>query len=286
MMKRTIARMSKRPAAALLVLPLLVLAAWARPVPKQSAAGLSLPKDGRAIVASAAATELASDRTDHTAYIYRDHDVTPGNDTLFLMVETPQGNLKRTLEDHGQPLSPEARRVDDLRIHGLMNDANAQQHQRKDAVHDDEQAEQLLKLLPNAFLWSIASENGDLITLDFKPDPNFDPDNMEARVFAAMAGQVVVAKGDNRIRTIKGKLVEDVKIAYGIVGRLHKGGTFQVERREIAPHHWQVTELHVHLEGKVFFKTIGSQEDEHKTDFKPSPALDLKQAYDILMKVP
>jgi hypothetical protein len=245
-------------------------------------------KDARAIIASACANEYASDRSDHTAFMYRDHDITPDHDTLYAIVETPEGNLKRKLEDHSHPLSPEDRAADDARVNALIKDRAKQQRLKKDSAHDDDQADQLLNLLPTAFLWTLVSESGDLVTLSFKPDPNFEPGNMEARVFADMAGEIVVSRSENRIRSMKGQMVDDVKILGGLVGKLQKGGTFQVEHREVAPHHWQLTELHVHIAGHIFFnfKTIGSQEDETKTDFKLSPAQNFQQAYDILYSKP
>lgn len=102
-------------------------------------------------------------------------------------------------------------------------------------------------------------------------------------MLSALAGQIVISLPQKRIRTIKGALVDDVKFGYGLFGRLHKGGSFQVERREVAPRHWQVTESRVHLSGHaLFFKNIGDQEDEIKTDFRISPAETLKQADEIL----
>ena len=240
------------------------------------------PQDAKSIVAAAVQTELNADRTDHTAYIYRDHDITPDHDTLFFVVETPQGNLKRKLEDHDRPLTPQQRQADEAAIHALVSDPALQARQRKDNANDDQQAEQMLKLLPEAYLWTVVGEQGDLVTLDFKPDPAFQPRNLEARVLSSMAGQIVVARADNRIRTIRGALVDDVKFGYGVLGRLKKGGSFQVERRELAPHHWQVVESHTKIEGRaLFFKTIGTIEDEVRTEFKPSPAQTHQQAREI-----
>ena len=241
-------------------------------------------QDARSIVASACANELASDRNDHTPFMYRDHGVTPDHDTTFFYVETPDGNLKKKLEDHGHPLTPEDRQQDDDRIHKLLSDPALQRKLKADSQHDDEQAEQLLQLLPTAFLWTIVNEKDDLVTLSFKPDPNFSPSTMEARVFADMQGQIVVSRSENRIRSMRGQMVDDVKILGGLIGRLHRGGTFQVEHREVAPHHWQLTELHVHIVGHILFnfKTIGSQEDELKSEFKISTAQTLQQAYDIM----
>lgn len=244
--------------------------------------------DAKALIASACQSEYENDKNDHTAFMYRDHDITPDSDTLISVVETPQGNLKRKLEDHGHPLTPDQRKADDANILHLLGDPDLQRKLKKDSAHDDDQADELLRLLPTAFLWTVASQDGDIVTLNFKPDPHFDPPNMEARVFSDMAGQVVVSKAENRIRSMRGTMVDDVKILGGIIGKLHKGGTFQVEHREVAPNHWQLTELHVHIAGHILFnfKTIGSQEDEYKTDFKISPAKTLQQAWEILNPPP
>ena len=242
-------------------------------------------QDPKAMVAAAVASELHSNKVDHTAFMYRDHDITPDRDTLFYVVESPAGNLKKKLEDHNHPLSPADRAADDSARAALIANPDAMRKLRQNNTHDDQQAEQMLKLLPVAYLWTITSEKGDLVTLDFKPDPNFDPPDLEARVLSAMAGQIVISRPENRIATIRGTLVSDVKFGYGLFGRLRQGGTFQVERREVVPHHWQITESRVHIGGHaLFFKSIGDQEDEIRTDFHISPAQTLPQANDLLNK--
>jgi hypothetical protein len=91
-------------------------------------------------------------------------------------------------------------------------------------------------------------------------------------VLGEMIGELVVDKGQNRIETISGRLGQDVMIGWGVLGRLREGGTFRVERREIAPRLWQITETHVHIEGRaLFFKNIGQQQDEVQTEFTPVP---------------
>jgi hypothetical protein len=87
----------------------------------------------------------------------------------------------------------------------------------------------------------------------------------------------------NHIRTFRGSLTEDFRIGFGILGKLNKGGTFDIERREVGPGFWEITETHVHIGGHaLFFKTIGQQEDDVKTDWKPSPAKDMKEAARLL----
>ena len=273
-------RISNLPALAPVVMIAAALMAGAIP---NSARAQQL--DAKALVAAAVNNELASDRNDHTAFMYNDHDITPEHNTLYFMVETPQGNLKRELQDHGKPLNQQQRTADDQRIQALLNDPAVIARRKKDSAHDDDQAEQMLKLLPRAYQWSVAQENGDLIALNFKPDPNFSSSSMESRVLSAMGGQLVLDRRENRIRSIQGHLLADVTFGYGLFGRLRKGGSFEVQRREVAPGHWQMTENHTHIDGKaLFFKTIGSQEDEVRFDFKLSPAQSMQQAWEIMQR--
>ncbi|ODU53538.1 MAG: hypothetical protein ABT04_04535 [Granulicella sp. SCN 62-9] len=45
-----------------------------------------------------------------------------------------------------------------------------------------------------------------------------------------------------------------------------------MERRELKPGLWQITETHVHIVGKaLLFKNIGQQQDEVQTEFTQVP---------------
>ena len=95
--------------------------------------------------------------------------------------------------------------------------------------------------------------------------------------------RVIVARDGNRIRTLRGALTEDVKFGFGFFGRLNKGGSFDIERRQVGGGHWQITESHVHIGGHaLLFKNIGQQDDETKTDWKPSTAANLREAEEQL----
>jgi hypothetical protein len=66
------------------------------------------------------------------------------------------------------------------------------------------------------------------------------------------------------------------------------GGTFNVERRELAPGIWQITESHVHIGGHaLLFKSIGEQDDEVKSGFKRTPPeMTLQSAAEFLKGQP
>ncbi len=224
-------------------------------------------------------SELAAAASDRSVWAYRDHDKTDGKNVVYQVIETPAGTVRRTVERDGHPLDAGEQQEEAKRVTAFVHDADALTKQRKAGEHDDAQARAMLRMLPNAFIWSVKSDTPESATLAFTPDPSFHPPNMEARVMGTMSGEMVIAKADNRIRTLRGSLSDDVKIGMGMLGHLSKGGTFDVERREVAPHHWEITETRVHIAGKaLLFKTIGQQEDEIKTEWKPSTATTLEEA--------
>ena len=159
------------------------------------------------------------------------------------MVETEHGAISKKIEVNGRSLSPEELSQEDARIERFVRDPALQAKQRRDGAQDDKRAENMTRMLPDAFLWSVKSDSGNTVTLGFVPNPDFNQTpTMESRVFAAMAGEIVVNKAQNRIQTIKGELTDDVKFGWGLLGKMDKGGTFDVERRELMPNVWESTE--------------------------------------------
>jgi hypothetical protein len=213
--------------------------------------------------------ELEQDRADHSHWLYFEGDLKPGHFVRQWVAETSDGNLRRVVETDGQKLDPEQQ---EQRVNAYLDNPSLQAKQRKNEAHDDHQAEEMLELLPKAFLWTREGEkNGDVL-LHFQPNPNFRPPDLESKVFAAMEGEMRVNLGAMRIASIKGKLIQGVKIFGGLLGQLDAGGTFDVERRETGDGVWQITETHVHIKGHaLIFHTISEQEDDVKWDFKPLP---------------
>lgn len=228
-------------------------------------------KDAKEIVRSAGKTELAADQNDRSRWRYRDADKS-ANDSVWIVVQTDAGSVKRLIVRGGRPLSEAEARDEDRRVQDFIHDPAKIAKQKRDATQDGKNATELLNMLPEAFLWKVQSEDERKVTLHFQPNPGFRPPDMQSRVLGEMIGELVVDKGQNRIETISGRLGRDVMIGWGMLGRLREGGTFRVERREIAPKQWQITETHVHIEGRaLFFKNIGQQQDEVQTEFTQVP---------------
>jgi hypothetical protein len=223
--------------------------------------------DAKEIVKAAVKAEINADDTDRSIWKYKDTR-RDQNDSVFIVVQTGNGSVKRLISRGGKPLSDEEARVEDARIQQLIHDPEKMAKQRKDGAQDDKSARELTNMLAEAFLWKVESDDGERVKLRFEPNPHFDPPDMQSRVLGEMVGEMVVDKKQHRIAKLSGKLMRDVTIGWGLLGRLHEGGTFRVERREIAPGLWQITETHVHIQGRVlFFKDISQEQDEVQSEF-------------------
>jgi hypothetical protein len=139
-------------------------------------------------------------------------------------------------------------------------------------------------MLPDAFVFNYAGGDGNLVRLSFRPNPNFHPPSLEARVFHDMEGEMWVDCKQERLAAFNGHLTQDVKFGLGLLGHLDKGGHFEVRQAEVVPGHWDVTNMSVEMTGKaLLFKSIGVQKMENRRDFQQaSDDLTLTQAAEIL----
>ena len=103
-----------------------------------------------------------------------------------------------------------------------------------------------------------------------------------------MAGDIVIDNAQHRIRSMSGRLIRDVTFGGGLLGRLKAGSSFSLEQAQVGPSIWQLTEIHVQLEGNaLLFKSISLQQDDERSRFAPeSPTMTLDQAATTIMSQP
>jgi hypothetical protein len=246
-----------------------------------AAAAGAPPQDPKVIVRQVVNAELTANREDHSHWRYIETEM---DGSKYVVVETENGALKRHIEVDGRPAPAAVLADDDAYIQKFIHDPSLQAKQRQNGAKDDESFTELINLLPQAFTWKIVSETPDAITLAFMPDPNFHPPDMEARVMGRMAGTLIVDRASHRIWTFQGALQDDVTIGFGLLARIKQGSSFRIEHRPVGDGVWLVTQTHIHITGHaLFFKTIGQQEDEVKSDFTlVPPGTTLEQAVEML----
>ncbi len=216
--------------------------------------------------------ELRASEKDNSHWMYRDHDVEPGKNVVRECVQTSSGQLCRVLERNGLALTPAEQEQEREHIQQVVKNPTLEKKKQKAAQDDDRKATELMNMLPHGFVYHYDGEQDGCIRLKFEPNPDFDPASREAAVFHAMAGTMLIDSRQTRLADMKGTLMHNVDFGWGLLGRLSKGGTFEVHRQDVGGGHWITTLLDVHIHGKaLFFKTINAEQHQEDKDFKRVP---------------
>ena len=77
----------------------------------------------------------------------------------------------------------------------------------------------------------------------FKPNPNFDPPDLETQVLTQMTGEIWIDPAQERVARLEGHLQQDVDFGWGILGRLNKGGWIVIEQADVGEHQWRIGSL-------------------------------------------
>jgi len=221
---------------------------------------------------------------DHGHWMYRLEKEESGKKQVLQILETNNGSLSRLLSVGGRPLDIKQQQKESPRMQRLVSHPDEQRKLQQASNKKAEQGARLFKILPDVFVFSYEGRQGDLVTLTFRPNPNFRPPSMEARVFHDMQGEMMVDIKQERLAALNGHLMEDVKFGGGLLGHLDKGGKFEVRQTEVVPGEWEMTILCVDMKGNaLLFKTIEVQETENHSDFNRVPDdLTLAEAARIL----
>ena len=221
------------------------------------------------LVRAVVANELKHSESDPSRWMYELTRAENGQNQTKRVIEMRDGSLDRLIATNGQSLSVQKQSEETARIAKLVNRPQEREKLNQQQQKDAAQCAALIKMLPDAFIFSYVGQEGELQHLSFTPNPAFHSSTWQARVLHAMAGDIFIQVKDQRMAGIKGHLIEDVKFGGGLLGHLTSGGHFNVQRTNIGSGHWEITSLDVNMNGKaLLLKSIAIQRTESKANFK------------------
>lgn len=265
-------------------LPLSILVAVSLIVPVQSQSGGPSAIPAQELARRVVNHEVEASQGDNSNWSFERVTEKSGRKEAKAVIQTSEGELDRLLAINGKPLDPSQRSKENTRIQALLRNPTEMKRRQDQRRKDDQQMSRMLKLLPEALLFRYGRHQGESVELLFEPNPRFHPRSREARVLSTLTGEMWVDAKQERIEEIEGQLVKDVRFVGGIGGHLDKGGSFLVKHTQIAPGHWEVTQLNVRMQGKaLFFKTLSIQQLETDSHFRRvADSLTLAQAAEML----
>lgn len=264
----------------------LLLPAFLMAVPAMRAADVStaLPKESPHDLMKDVVYNELQDRQRESYWEYRSERREAGQVLVREQVETSQGPLNRLLEQNGKPLDGTGQQQEQRRLDRLISEPSLQARVKRQHEEDEQRLIRLMGLLPGAFLYDYDGLDNGLLRLHFRPNPDFKPPTLEARIFHALAGTVWVNPQQKRLAHLSGSVLDRVDIGYGLLGYVNQGGKFELAREQVSPDHWKTSLVEVHITGRVIlFKTITKDQREARSGFKPVPAgITLGQAKALL----
>jgi hypothetical protein len=224
------------------------------------------------------ANEVAAANDTTVKHMFRSRKRTPKGSQTRLYVETNEAMAGMLVAINDGPLTPQQQQGEVNHLAWLVK--NPEQLRRKQAQEkkDADLSLRIVKALPDAFRYSYADApassglNTRLVRLNFTPNPAYSPPSHVEQVLEGMQGYLLIDPEHRRIAQIDGRLFKDVTFAWGILGRLEKGGHFFVTQADPGDGSWEITEMDLNITGKILlFKTIAMVSDEVFSDFRRVP---------------
>ncbi len=180
--------------------------------------------------------------------------------------------MSRVLARQGKPLDAAAQKKETDRLNNLLRNSAEQARMKQDHEAEEQRLERLMGAMPEAFLYTYDGADDGNLRLSFKPNPAYNPPTYETRVYHALSGQIWVQPQQKRLVKIDAHILNEIDFGYGLLGRIEKGGRFQIARDPVSENRWKTTMLNVHISGRVvFFKSINRDQDVTRSAFKPMP---------------
>jgi hypothetical protein len=225
-----------------------------------------------------------NDHRDHGYWRYWIERRTTRETRLEDQVETAEGPIAVLSLSNGRPLSADAEQQEQARLHHLLTSPAEQAKHRQEYEEDENRIGRILALLPDAFLYEYDGEENGCYLLRFRPNPQYPAHSIEARIFHSMSGTLWVNEQYKRLARLDGRIGDNVDFGYGILGRLYKGGWFQLQRTQVSPTDWKTERLEVHMTVRALLvKTFARETSEARGGFLPVPAgLNLAQGMALL----
>jgi hypothetical protein len=261
----------------------LLMAAAASGQPAANSPAALQPAQAQALVERALATELRSAQDASHPMRYRLRKSSPRLTTTKEIVETRDGDVARLLTVYDKPLSAADEQIEQDRLSALLADPSRQRHRKQSEEGDMGIVLKLLRMLPKAFLYQYAGVAGNVQKFTFRPNPAFDPPDMETRALTSMSGELWIDAAQERVARLEGHLQQDTNYGWGVLGKLDKGGWIVLEQADVGSRNWRIVRFQMKMNLRLLFKVKDFDTIEEMTDYKPVPAaLDYRQAIQIL----
>ena len=205
---------------------------------------------------------------------------------LEQVIETVDTPVTHLLAFDGHAPTLAQRKEEEDRYRSLLKNSGNQSAFKREHDEDAKQMEEMLRIIPEAFVFQDQGAQKGLEKIAFHPNPEFKPKTYEQRVLHTLVGTAFIDLRDKQIAKVSASLAQRVEFGLGLLGRVDRGGTVNIARTRLPDGVWQVSMEKIDLSGRMaIFKSLNRHKDEQRSNFKRvAPGTTSAQALDELEK--
>jgi hypothetical protein len=108
-----------------------------------------------------------------------------------------------------------------------------------------------------------------MIVAELTPKPDADPKTRIGKTMKKMHGRAWVNEQDLEIAQVVVEVIDDVKIGWGIIGRLHEGSELMFQRTKVNDEIWLPSLMHVKMSGRtLIFRKFALHTTTEYSDYR------------------
>jgi hypothetical protein len=227
---------------------------------------------------------------------YHMHVVDAKGDQLRDVIESKDGSVARLIMRSGRPLTAEEDQAERDRLQTMLDSPASFAKHMKNDVQEKKTAADLIKLMPDAMLYSYVpgqpqTPNGGgqtQIVIDFKPNPNFSPPTTISQALQGLRGRIWLDSQSRQLIRIEGEIFQSVNFGWGMVAHIYSGGKLLLEQTNAGGGRWIFSHFLEDVTVRALMvKTVKVHEDVHASDFQTLPGpMSYQDAIHLLLNTP
>ena len=181
--------------------------------------------------------------------------------STYEVIPLADGVYRKLIGKNGQPLSEKEARKQQKKAEGRLR----RQKTRSPSGRAKLERKRSERRRKTARFWDEATQafyfhyrgqevlNGrTAAVVDLSPHEEYKPSEKDFRILAKLKGRVWIDVQDLQVTQAEMEFTEALKIAGGLVARLHKGSTLWVRQRKVRGEFWFPRQFEINMSGRVF----------------------------------
>lgn len=254
---------------------------------------LSIPP--REWVASAVENELNALHDKNSYLRYRMHIVDAKGDRVRDVIESKDGTVARLIFRDGKPLTEDQDKAERERLNNMLRDPEGFAKHVKNSESGKKIADQLIRLMPDAMLYTYAPgqpQTGNHpeipeIVIDYEPNPKFHPPSTTAEALTGLKGRAWIDPRSKQLLRMEGNVFRGVNFGWGMLAHIYPGGQLTLEQADAGNGRWIYTHFRERITIRALMvKTLDIKTDVDAWNFQPISPMSYPEAIRLLLNTP